>query len=115
MTPEALHRFFPNDPHHEVGYHRAVEAHLPYSGRILDLGCGANEEMARYRWAEREVWGADFEAHSRLRHPEWFRLLGAGGEIPFPDAHFDIVTAVMVLEHVGDPARFLREVTRVLR
>jgi SAM-dependent methyltransferase len=115
MTPEPVGRFFPADIHHEEGFHRAVEAHLPYSGRILDLGCGANEEMARYRQPNREVWGADFQAHSRLRHPDWFRLLGPNGEIPFPDGHFDIVSAVMVLEHVADPARFLGEATRVLR
>jgi SAM-dependent methyltransferase len=115
MTREALQRFFPADVHHEVGFHRAVEAYLPYSGRILDLGCGANEEMARYREPEREVWGADFQTHSHLRHPEWFRLLGPDGSIPFPDGHFDIVSAVMVLEHVADPARFLSEAARVLK
>ncbi|MFO0846738.1 MAG: class I SAM-dependent methyltransferase [Gemmataceae bacterium] len=115
MTREALGRFFPGDVHHEEGFHRAVEAHLPYRGRLLDLGCGTNEEMARYRGGEREVWGADFHAHSQLRHADWFRLLGPSGEIPFPDNHFDIIGAVMVLEHVADPGRFLGEVRRVLR
>src|SRR5262245_54382743 len=115
MTPEALRLYFPEDDHHQAGFHRVVEPHQPYVGRMLDLGCGANDEMARYRWEKREVWGADFKAHSKLKHPEWFRLLGPGGEIPFPDNHFDIVSSVMVLEHVADPLKFLREVARVTR
>ncbi len=115
MSWEAVLRYFPNELHHEEGFHRTVEPHQPYRGRMLDLGCGANHEMARYRWAEREVWGTDFHAHSRLQYPEWFRPLGPNGEIPFPNRHFDIVSSVMVLEHVVDPVRFLREVERVLR
>jgi SAM-dependent methyltransferase len=115
MTPEALRRYFPDDLHHVEGFHREVAAHLPQTGRVLDLGCGANAELAPYRTATREVWGADFQAHSQLQHAIWFRQLGRDGGIPFPAGHFDLVTSVMVLEHVRDPAAFLREVARVLR
>ena len=88
---------------------------LPEAGRVLDLGCGINAELARYRTKTREIWGADFEAHPQLQHPQWFRHLSADGAIPFADGHFDTVACVMVLEHVADPHRFLGEVQRVLR
>jgi SAM-dependent methyltransferase len=82
---------------------------------VLDLGCGANTELAAYRTPTREVWGADFEEHPGLQHRPWFRRLPADGGIPFADARFDAVTAAWVLEHVREPRVFLAEVKRVLR
>lgn len=37
------------------------------------------------------------------------------GTLPWPDATFDVVWSVSVLEHVRDPSRLLAEVRRVLR
>lgn len=36
-------------------------------------------------------------------------------DLPFPDARFDLVIAVAVLEHVADPQRCVSEIWRVLR
>lgn len=88
---------------------------MPERGRILDLGCGANDALARYRSPDREIWGADFDTHSLMSHPEWFKRLGPGGEIPFPDSSLDLVVAIMVMEHVSSPNTFMLEVARVLR
>jgi SAM-dependent methyltransferase len=110
-----LRRFFPQDQHHVRGLEAILNWLMPQSGRVLDLGCGANDALAAYRTPEREVWGCDFQAHSQLCHPSWFRSLGAGGSIPFPDDYFDLVVTIMVMEHVMQPAEFLREVARVLR
>lgn len=115
MNQTLLRRLFPRDQHHVAGFHQVVARAAPDRGRILDLGCGANHDLARYRTAEREVWGADFHAHPQLEHAECFRRLGADGGIPFPDAHFDAVASVMVLEHVVAPAPFFSEVARVLK
>jgi SAM-dependent methyltransferase len=110
-----LRRLFPHDVHHVAGLHEAIHTSVPEHGRILDLGCGINTDLEPYRTPHREVWGTDFVAHPELRHAEWFRLLGKGGAIPFPDGYFDTVVCVMVLEHVVNPRAFLREVSRVLR
>lgn len=40
---------------------------------------------------------------------------GDAHALPFGDASFDVVYCRFVLEHVGDPARVLREMSRVLR
>lgn len=108
-------RFFPGDGDAVEGFHALVEAHLPAAGRLLDLGCGANEQLAPYRTSRREVWGTDFQAHPGLRHARWFRLLGPGGSVPFPEESFDLITACWVLEHVARPRPFLGEVRRLLR
>jgi SAM-dependent methyltransferase len=110
-----LRRVFPRDAHHVAGLHEAIRDQLPATGRILDLGCGINTDLEGYRTREREVWGADFQAHADLRHADWFRLLGRDGTITFPSEHFDLVVAVMVLEHVVNPRTFLSEVARVLK
>lgn len=115
MSDALLHRLFPHDLHHVEGLHQTIREAIPARGQALDLGCGVNADLEPYRTDDREVWGADFQRHPELKHPEWFRLLGAGGAIPFPDEMFDTVVSVMVLEHVVDPTAFLREVARVLR
>lgn len=115
MLVPLLVRLFPKDGHHVTGWHEEIQRTLPMYGRILDLGCGANRDLASYRSASVEVWGTDFEAHPALEYPQWFRRLGSDGALPFDDASFDVIFANMVLEHVCHPQRFLNEVYRVLR
>jgi SAM-dependent methyltransferase len=100
---------------HFDAYKEIVKAHLPQSRRILDLGCGDNSILSGYRSADREIWGVDFAIHPNLRDAEWFSKLDDNGTIPFPDAAFDLVVCISVLEHVKDGHAFFREVARVLR
>jgi SAM-dependent methyltransferase len=108
-------RCFPQEPFHQEAFHQAIRARLPRTGRILDLGCGDHTALEAYRTDRREVWGCDFQRHPTLAHPDWFRLLGSDGVIPFPDGAFDLIAADWVLEHVARPRAFLQEVRRVLR
>jgi SAM-dependent methyltransferase len=110
-----LYRFFPGEPCSVNAYLEELAALLPARGKVLDLGCGANTSLARFRTPQREVWGADLQAHSLLEHHEWFRLLGPEETIPFPRSTFDVIGSLWVLEHVRRPAAFLAEVHRVLR
>jgi SAM-dependent methyltransferase len=115
MRRPLLGRLFPHDGHHVAGWHEELQAVLPARGRVLDLGCGAHRDLTPYRTNEREIWGTDFQAHPALEHPRWFRRLSPEGRIPFPPAHFDVVFANMVAEHVETPTAFLGEIERVLR
>jgi SAM-dependent methyltransferase len=115
MAEPMLRRMFPNDGHHMDGLSAAIRAELGASGRVLDLGCGANTFLEEYRSDSHEVWGTDFDTHPHLQWPAWFRALHPDGRIPFPDGYFDLVVCTSVLEHVIEPAVFLREVSRVLR
>jgi SAM-dependent methyltransferase len=108
-------RFFPQEGDALDGYHQAIRARLSGTRRLLDLGCGANTDLAAYREANREVWGVDFQTHPELAHPTWFRLLGRDGSVPFPGDFFDGIACRWVLEHVADPGHFLTEVRRLLR
>lgn len=108
-------KWFPGELNHDTGFHNFVSATVPKLGKILDLGCGDNDCLTRYRTSELEAWGTDFDAHPDLKHVDWFRLMPADGLIPFADQTFDLVSSYMVMEHVTKPAAFLGEIARVLK
>jgi SAM-dependent methyltransferase len=84
--------------------------------RVLDVGCGTGRmltELGRLG----EATGIDLsdEALRFCRERGHDRVLKADlGRLPFPDASFDVVTALDVLEHVDDHVGALRECRRIL-
>src|SRR5205823_4390278 len=85
--------------------------------RILDVGCGtgANLEMlARFGDAEGVDVSADALAFCRARGLTRVQE-GAAEALPYPDAVFDLVTALDVVEHLDDDVAGLREMRRVLK
>ncbi|NBB98144.1 MAG: 3-demethylubiquinone-9 3-O-methyltransferase [Alphaproteobacteria bacterium] len=89
----------------------------------LDLGCagGFMAEALDDRGAA--VTGIDpaaeaiaaARAHAQQAGRSIRYDVGAGEALPYPDAGFDVVVCVDVLEHVQDLARVLAEVSRCLR
>jgi 2-polyprenyl-6-hydroxyphenyl methylase / 3-demethylubiquinone-9 3-methyltransferase len=88
---------------------------------VLDLACGAGF-LSNYL-AERghRVTGLDQSAESLAVAAERdaagtvsYRV-GDAIALPFPDASFDVVCAMDLLEHVEDPDRVIAEIGRVLR
>jgi SAM-dependent methyltransferase len=90
-----------------------------YAGkRVPDVGCGPRGTL---EWADGafERIGLDplAEEYRRFgtdRHAMTYVAAGAEA-IPFPDGHFDIVTAFNALDHVDDVDAVIRELTRVAR
>ena len=88
--------------------------------RVLDVGCGEGHFAAALKREGAEVVAIDVAAEPlrrALAHaPELdVRLVEPEGELPFEDAHFDVVWAGEVIEHVADTSRWLSELRRVLR
>lgn len=89
--------------------------------RLLDVGCWNGSFLARVERAGlySEFEGVDMveagvtEARRRGLTAQVVDL--NRDPLPFPDAHFDGLTLLAVLEHVFDPYFMLREVHRVLR
>jgi 2-polyprenyl-6-hydroxyphenyl methylase / 3-demethylubiquinone-9 3-methyltransferase len=97
-----------------------IERRIGNSARVLDLGCGAGF-LANYL-AERghRVTGIDTQAESLTvaqRHDRsgtaTYQVADACA-LPFGDAQFDVVCAMDLIEHIEDPARLIREASRVL-
>lgn len=87
------------------------------SPRVLDVGCGPGlllDEAQRRGWrpygVELSSWGVE---RTRAHGVEVFH--GTLEEAAFPDGAFDAVFLIDVIEHLADPIRALKEVTRVLR
>ena len=88
--------------------------------QVLDLGCGDASFTAAIAAAGAGVVGVDVAeaalARARSRNPALaFTLAPIDGPLPLEDASFDLVWASEVIEHVADTARWLSEITRVLR
>ena len=84
--------------------------------RILDVGCGtgANLQMlAQFGAAEGVDVSAEALDFCRARGLAEVKQ-GAAESLPFPDASFDLVTGLDVVEHLDDDIAGLREMCRVL-
>ncbi|HEU4510984.1 MAG TPA: class I SAM-dependent methyltransferase [Pyrinomonadaceae bacterium] len=85
--------------------------------RILDVGCGTGANLlmlSQYGDAEGVDISEDALAFCRDRGLDKVRL-GAGEQLPYEDATFDLVTALDVVEHMDNDLAGLKEMRRVLR
>ena len=90
---------------------------------VLDLGCAGGFMAEALDTRGARVTGidpaADAIAAARAHADQTGRSIdydvGVGEDLPYPDAGFDAVVCVDVLEHVQDLSRVLAEVARTLR
>jgi ubiquinone/menaquinone biosynthesis C-methylase UbiE len=99
-----------------------LEHYLPARGdglRLLDVGCGTGDHMARYRARGFEVAGVDGSEkmleHARANNPGAEIPRADVEEIPFPDSVFDFVLCIEVLRYLPDARNCVREMARVLK
>ncbi|MFA5105513.1 MAG: class I SAM-dependent methyltransferase [Candidatus Micrarchaeia archaeon] len=87
-------------------------------GRLLDLGCGTgslSEKIISKYPGKFDVTGADFNREAyKLEGGKFVQADLNRPPLPFPDASFDVVMLVEVIEHVDNPASLLSEIRRVL-
>ena len=95
-----------------------------YRGRsVLEVGCGAGVDLARFARGGARVTGVDLTSSAiglakanfeqQALRGEFF--VADGEHLPFPAASFDLVYAHGVVQYTADPARLVRECRRVLK
>ena len=92
-------------------------------GRVLEIGCGTGAAFPYYGEGVQALIATEPDpcmlTRARRRATDVARqidLQKASAEaLPFPDASFDTVVAMLVLCTVTDPARALTEIRRVLK
>jgi SAM-dependent methyltransferase len=94
-----------------------------YAGRrVLEVGCGAGVDLARFARGGAAVTGIDIASSAIDLARANFEQQGLRGELhvangeqlPFPDGSFDLVYAHGVVQYTSDPRRLVEECRRVL-
>jgi ubiquinone/menaquinone biosynthesis C-methylase UbiE len=91
--------------------------------RLLDVGCGVANDLARFARGGAKVIGIDLSPHAIELAQTNFRQRGLEGEfmvmdaehMRFPDDAFDVVYCHTVLHFTPHPERMVREIHRVLK
>jgi SAM-dependent methyltransferase len=78
-------------------------------GRLLDIGCGTNELVRRYRGSGEDGIGVDV-----YPWPNVDLLVEDAAKLPYPDESFDSITFVACLNHIPNRKDVLREAKRLL-
>jgi SAM-dependent methyltransferase len=95
-----------------------------YRGRrVLEVGCGAGVDLARFARGDAQVVGVDLAASAIDLARANFAQQGLAGEfhvangeaLPFNDSSFDFVYAHGVVQYTANPQRLVDECHRVLK
>ncbi len=102
------------DPFHIV--HSTLERGLArhagaVRGRVLDIGCGTKPYQRLFPEA---VFYCGTETNRTFTPGSRADVTAFGEALPFRGGVFDAVLCTEVLEHVPEPAEFLREVNRII-
>jgi len=91
--------------------------------RVVEVGCGAGVDLARFAKGGAEVTGVDVASSAIDLARANFEQQGLRGEfhvangeqLPFTDNSFDLVYAHGVVQYTADPQQFVNECRRVLK
>lgn len=90
--------------------------------RWLDFGCGAGgllkylRALGSLNGTRLELTGHDVGAYAdRLRDTDGFRILDLQALSHEPDASYDVITMIEVIEHLPEPLEVMRQVARLLK
>ncbi|MDX1951761.1 MAG: methyltransferase domain-containing protein [Verrucomicrobiota bacterium] len=84
--------------------------------RVLDVGCGVGQVVAKLTERGYEAYGVDVSEPSiaqALQHSKRCSVYD-GRHLPFADGYFASAGALNVLEHVEEPEAFITELVRVV-
>ncbi|MES2527223.1 MAG: bifunctional 2-polyprenyl-6-hydroxyphenol methylase/3-demethylubiquinol 3-O-methyltransferase UbiG [Bdellovibrionota bacterium] len=101
--------------------HQWILERIEGKAEVLDVGCGAGFLANEFADKGFAVTGVDLSGES-LKVAQNYDKTGSvkyleadALHLPFPDQSFDVVTCMDFLEHVENPEKYIKEISRVLR
>ena len=96
---------------------RRVQKIFPRPGKALDIGCGQGTFLQLLKKGGWECHGTELTADSAARASRLGISISVGeiDENRFPAHSFDLITLWHVLEHLPEPLKTLRNLTRLLK
>jgi SAM-dependent methyltransferase len=90
--------------------------HLPFSVRLLEVGCWDGRGTAGWETKTQTLYGIDVAAAVIDGDPQVIRAQASADHLPFPGAVFDAIVFSEVLEHLpsGMERAALEEIRRVI-
>ena len=117
-TPKDIQHFYPPQFFSEPNWEKQCNKYADElsrirvrSGRLLDIGC-RNGGFVRYA-GENGFLASGFENATCASNPWGVEIFNDFSSIP--SNTFDVVTSWAVFEHLHDPAKYFREVSRILK
>lgn len=100
--------------------HRKILERAKNSEKILEIGCGESPILKFNPELMPKYSGIDFSpkiiANNQKRFPKaTFKTISNPRHYNYPDAYFDLIFSVFVLEHIVFPKKFLDECMRMLK
>lgn len=83
-------------------------------GKVLDIGCAGGEFLKIMREKGWKVYGTDYSNRGKNTYNLDIRY-GQLDAIQYPSNYFDVITAWGVFEHLHDPMKYFKEVSRILK
>ena len=96
---------------------RRVRKFFPFAGKALDIGCGQGTFLQLLKREGWECHGTELtlESSSRASRSGISVSVGEIDENRFPLHSFDLITLWHVLEHLSEPLKTLKTITRLLK
>lgn len=112
-TEDLYRRYFPAEPDAYTTFLHLTGIACPEGARIADLGCGEEAYLSGFMEKAGEIVGLD----SRPLQGPYSSYIQADLDesIPLDAESADLAASKFFLEHIADPAAFLRRVHDVLR
>jgi SAM-dependent methyltransferase len=100
-----------------AGDKRMVHKWVGKNSKVLDIGCGTCQSLEYHVKRGCEVWGVEADENIRsFAQSKGFSVkIGTFDSNDYEVCFFDYITLDQVLEHLIDPLKSLKEITKVLK
>ncbi|MFH0852572.1 MAG: class I SAM-dependent methyltransferase [bacterium] len=93
-----------------------IKKYIPKAGRVCDICCGAQGQLLfEVKDLIVEGVGYDKEVNEQKTGNITLKKTELLGKIPEESDHFDCITMLAALEHLGKPEEILKECLRILK